>query len=326
VINRIIGLALFSLVVAPGFPAQAQQTMKIPRVGILSGGSSASSTQVAALRQGLRKLGWVEGQTILIDVRSAQGKRNRMRELAIELVRLKPDVIVAVATNAILAVKQVTTTVPIVTPQVGDPVASGLIASLARPGGNITGLTQVSPELSGKRLELLKEAFPDVSRVAVLWNPDSPGSVLTFKEMEIAARALGLELQSVKVRHAADFEKGFSAVIKQQANALVFVRAALTRFHQKRILDFAENKRLPAIYDSKDLVESGGLMSYGVDFADLWHRAATYVDKILKGANPAQLPVEQPTKFELVINLKAAKQIGLTIPPNVLARADRVIK
>jgi putative tryptophan/tyrosine transport system substrate-binding protein len=324
---KVLIYALPVLILATLHLAEAQQAKKIPRVGVLLGGKPPSaSTRLEAFRQGLRGLGWVEGQTIAIDVRYAEGKRDRMRELATELARLKPDVIVAVATNAVLAVKQVTTTVPIVTPQVGDPVAGGFVASLARPGGNVTGLTQLSPELSGKRLEFLKEAIPNVSRVAVLWNPDSPGSVLTFKGTEIAARALGLQLQSVEVRRSDDFDKGLSAVIEQHANALVFVRAALTGFHQKRVLDFALKNRLPAIYDGKELVESGGLMSYGVDFADLWRRAATYVDKILKGARPGELPVEQPTKFELVINLKTAKQLDLTIPPEVLYRADKVIK
>jgi len=307
--------------------AAAQQPRKIPLVGVLGGSSaSAQARRLAAFRQGLRELGRVDGQTITIVARYAEGDRNRMHQFANELVNLHANVIVATATNTVIAAKQVTATIPIVTPQVGDPVAAGLVASLARPGGNITGLTQLSPELMGKRLELLKECFPRVSRVAIIWNPGSPGSVLAFNETATAAQALGLQLQSAEVRRGDDFEKEFSAIIKENANALVFVRDPLTAFRQNKVVDFSVKHRLPAIYDNRELVESGGLMSYGVDYSDLWRRAAWYVDKIIKGKNPGDLPIEQPTKFEMVINLKTAKQIGLTIPPNVLARADKVIR
>jgi putative ABC transport system substrate-binding protein len=305
--------------------AEAQQPKKVPRIGFLSANSPASSVRIETFRQGLRDLGYVEGQNIVIEQRYAEGKLDRLPGLAAELVRLKVDVIFAVTTPAVQAAKKATTTVPIVTVS-GDPVEFGFVASLARPGGNITGLANLTPELVGKRLELLKEVVPRVSRVAVLWKPDNPGAALRMRETEAAAPSLGLKLQPVEVRGPNDFEHAFSAMKKERADALVPLRSALIQNQGKQIVELAAKNRLPAMYDSTEFCEAGGLMSYGAIGADLDRRAATYVDKILKGAKPADLPVEQPTKFEFVINLRAAKQIGLTIPQSVLYRADKVIK
>ncbi len=311
---------------------QAQQAKKVPRIGYLSTGLLASASayeriRIEAFREGLRDLGYIEGQNILIEYRHAEGKYDRFPDLAAELVRLKVDVIVAAGgTPAIRAAMQATKTIPIVMPVVGDPVASGLVASLARPGGNVTGLTIISPELSGKRLELLKEAFPRVTRVGVLANATNPENEVALKGTEVPASSLGVKLQIIKVSDADELSNAFSAMSREHASALNVLSDAMFTLNQKRIVDLAAKSRLPAIYPSSDYVEAGGLMSYGPNYADLFRRAATYVDKILKGAKPADLPVEQPTKFELVINLKTAKQIGLTIPPNVLARADKVIK
>jgi putative ABC transport system substrate-binding protein len=303
---------------------EAQQPKKVPRIGFLSPHSRASSVRIETFRQGLRDLGYVEGQNIVIEQRYAEGNPG-LPGLAAELVSLKVDVIFAVTTPAVQAAKKATTTVPIVTVS-GDPVGFGFVASLARPGGNITGLANLTPELVGKRLELLKEVLPRVSRVAVLWNPDSTGAALRMRETEAAASSLGLKLQPVEVRGPNDFEHAFSAMKKERADALVPLRSPLIEAQGKQIVELAAKNRLPAMHDSREFSEAGGLMSYGAMGADLDRRAATYVDKILKGAKPADLPVEQPTQFELIINLKTAKQIGLTIPPNVLARADRVIK
>jgi putative ABC transport system substrate-binding protein len=303
--------------------AEAQQpTKKVPRIGFLASRSPTSSSSVTeAFRQGLRELGYVEGQNIRIEYRHAEGKPDRFLDLATELLRLKVDVIVTSSTPGVLAAKKASSTIPIVFGSINDPVASGLVASLARPGGNATGLTNFSPVLGGKRLELLKETVPKVTRVAHLWNPDSPGS-----EMQAAAQALGLQIQSLEVRSANDFDSAFEAVLRGPAHAFVTSPNPFIDTHLKRIVDFATKSRLPAIYPNRIHVDAGGLMSYAPDLDANFRRAATYVDKILKGAKPADLPVEQPTKFELAINLKAAKQIGLTIPPNVLARADRVIR
>ncbi len=309
-----------------GAVAQAQQPKKVPRIGCLVGGSrSSESAREDAFRQGLRELGYVEGQNIIVEYRFAEGKLDKLPELATELVASKVDVIVAQAPAAVRAAKKATSTIPIVMAHGGDPVVQGFVASLARPGGNVTGLSNFSAELSGKRLELLKEAFPKVSRVAVIWNPDAPGPVLTFKELEIAAKALKVQLESLQVRGPNDFEGAFQAA-RERAGSLVVIQDVVTVTYLKRIVDLAAKNRVPAIYMEKEFAEAGGLMSYGPSQRDMFRRAATYVDKILKGAKPADLPVEQPTKFELVINLKAAKQIGLTIPPNVLVRADKVIK
>ncbi|OGQ82193.1 MAG: hypothetical protein A3F90_10145 [Deltaproteobacteria bacterium RIFCSPLOWO2_12_FULL_60_19] len=324
--KKVFSLALGALLFALCVSVQAQQPKKVSRIGLLASGQGLGSAG-DAFRQRLRELGWVEAQNITIESRFAGGKNlDRLPQLAAELARLKVAVIVADGDPAIYAAKQATSAIPIVVVAVGDPVREGLVASLARPGGNITGLTSISTELSGKRLELLKEAVPKVSRVAVLWNPANASNVIEFKEAEVAARALGLKLQSLEVRGPDDFQGAFAGAARDRANALIVVRDPLVDSHHFRILDFAIDKRLPSIHGEEQFVEAGGLMSYGPSRVELFRRAATYVDKILKGAKPADLPVEQPTKFDLVINLKNAKQIGLTIPPNVLARADKVIK
>ena len=321
-----LSVIAFVLVVT-GAVAQAQQPKKIPRIGLLSAGSSsAGSPRIEAFRQGLRELGYEEGKSVTIEYRYAEGKLERLANLAAELVRLKMDAIVSGGTPQLLAAKDATTTIPIVMAFAGDPVGQGFVASLARPGGNITGLSSVSPELSGKRLELLKETVPTLSRAAVLWNPADPGIKINFDGTEAAARVLGVKIQSVEVRSPNDFDGAFKALIAGRAQGLNVLQANLINEHRTRIAKFAAHNRLPTMFGEEGLMDAGGLMSYGPDYRDLFRRAATYVDKILKGARPADLPVEQPTKFELVINLKTAKQIGLTIPPNVLARADRVIR
>ncbi|HEX9661773.1 MAG TPA: ABC transporter substrate-binding protein, partial [Candidatus Binatia bacterium] len=309
-----------------GVVADAQQPARIHRIGILiNTPASAQSTQVEAFRRRLRELGYVEGKNIVIEYRYAEGKLERLPDLAAELVRLKVDVIVT-AGPAILAAKKASTTIPIVFAVATDPVGLGLVSSLARPGGNITGLSLMWPDLNGKRLELLKEAFPKVARVAFLWGSGGPGGNLALTDMEAAAKALGIKLLSLPVRSLDDFESAFAQAKREGAQALITNSGPLINTQQRRVLDFAAKNRLPAIYHYSEFVEAGGLMSYGPDNTDLWRRAADFVDKILKGAKPADLPVEQPTKFELIINLKAAKQIGLTIPSSVLARADRVIR
>jgi putative tryptophan/tyrosine transport system substrate-binding protein len=310
-----------------GGVAQAQQRKQVPRVGFLVPGSPSSySDRIEAFRQGLRELGHVEGQNIIIEYRYAEGKSDRFPGLASELVQLKVDVIVTGTTPAIQAVKNTTSTIPIVMAEVADPVAVGLVASLARPGGNITGFTTLSPDLDGKRLELVKEILPKVTRVAYIWDPANLAQRIRFKEVQGAAQALAITLQSLEARNPKELESAFEAAIRERPGALMVPNPTVLAYG-RQIADFAAQNRLPVIYDTREHAEkAGGLMAYGPNFADLLHRAATYVDKILKGTKPADLPVEQPTKFELVINLKAAKQIGLTIPPNVLARADRVIK
>ena len=308
---------------------EAQQPKKVYRIGYLTSRAPASdSTRIEAIRAALRELGYIEGQNIAIEYRYAEGKLDRLPELAAELVRLKVDVIVAAGgTPVILAAKNATSTIPIIFPTVSDPVALGFVASLAQPGGNITGLTIRTPEFSGKRLELLKEVLPQATRVAVLGQDANAAHALDLKEMQAAASALGLQLHHIGVRGPNDFESAFSKMTGTvRASALFLQSAVLFLDNGKRIADLATRSRLPAISDTPELTETGVLMSYGTDRFDLYRRVATYVDKILKGAKPSDLPVEQPKKFELIINLKAAKQIGLTIPPNVLARADRVIK
>jgi putative tryptophan/tyrosine transport system substrate-binding protein len=324
--NGMVGfLAILVLFLGCVEVAQAQQAGRISRIGVLRGGSPPDPF-LEALRQGLRDLGYVEGKNVLIEYRYAEGKSDRLPNLAAELVRIKCDVIVTADTPPIRAVKNATREIPIVMAVVADPVAAGLVASLARPGANITGLSNLAPELDGKRLELLKEALPIVTRVAWVWDPGNPALVIRLKGMQAAAQALGLKLQALEVRNPAELESAFEAAIRERAGALL-VPAVMASSYQRQIVDFAEKRRLPLIHDTREFVEqAGGLMSYGPDFSDLWRRAATYVDKILKGAKPADLPVEQPKKFELVINLKTAKQLGLTISPNVLARADTVIK
>ena len=324
-------LGIFVIVATYGVVATAQQPKKVPRIGYLSSCDPATeSTRSEAIRLALRELGYIEGQNIAIEYRYAEGKLDRFPELAAELVRLKVDIIVvAGGTTLIQAAKNATKTIPIVMAGAGtDPVEAGLVESLARPGGNVTGLTILARELGGKRLELLKEAVPKLARVAVLYDPAIPASVLEVKEvLPVAARALGLTIQPWEVRAADDFERVFAALNKQRPDGLYRARRGpLMTANRKRIAGFALKSRLPSMYGSREAVDAGGLMSYGADLADSYRRVAYYVDKILKGAKPADLPVEQPTKFEFVINLKTAKQIGLTIPPNVLARADRVIR
>ena len=314
-----------TMLVALGFPAKAQQPKKVPRIGYLGFGAPIPD-RIEAFRQGLRELGYVEGKNIFIEWRSGEGNADRLPSLAAELLRLKVDLIVANGPYSTRAAKAATVTIPIVMATVGDPVGDGIVVSLARPGGNITGLSSVAPELSGKRLELLKEIVPKLSRVAVFGSSTNPNNAGMFKEVELAAGALKVQVQFLDVLSPKEFETAFRAAVKAHAEAVLPLGGSLFNSQRRQLVELAVKSRLPAIYGSQAIVEAGGLMSYGVNNLDLDRRIATYVDKILKGAKPADLPVEQPNKFELIVNLKAAKQIGLTIPPNVLARADRVIK
>jgi putative tryptophan/tyrosine transport system substrate-binding protein len=324
--KKVVWLTLLLLLVTGGF-THAQQQKKIPRIGILLPNLPAVTPQLLkAFQQGLRELGYVEGENIVIEYRFGEGKSERYPYLATELVQLKVDVIVTSSTPAIESVKNATSTIPIVMAASAEPVGSGLIASLDRPGGNITGSTMLSPELSGKRLELLKETVPRLSRVAVLWNPRNISSVASWRESQLAAVGLKIRVQSIEVRSPSDFHNLSEALSKARFQALNVVRDPLISAHLTRVVEFAAKSRLPTIYEAEEFVNAGGLMSYGTSHPDLYRRAASYVDKILKGAKPADLPVEQPMKFELVINLKTAKQIGLTIPQSVLYRADKVIK
>jgi putative tryptophan/tyrosine transport system substrate-binding protein len=307
-----------------GAVAQAQPAKKVYRIGVLA--STNFSFQREAFLRGLGDLGYAEGKNITIEYRSAEGKFDRLPELAAELVSLKVDVIVASSNPAIIALKQATKTIPIVMTVVADPVGAGFIASLARPGGNITGLSNIAEDLSGKRLELLKEVNPKITRVAVFRNPTIPTHAVLWKETNAAANTLGLRLITQDIGGPEDFEVAFTAILRDRAEALIVLPEPITLAHRKHIVDLAAKNRLPGMYAFEQFTDAGGLMAYGPSYTDLWRRGATYVDKILKGTKPADLPVEQPTKFELIINLKAAKQIGLTVPPNVLARADRVIK
>ncbi len=325
--------ALGSIVLAGGLLAvavtvEAQQPAKIPRIGFLSAASSSSdmAVRIEAFQQGLRVLGYVEGKNIVIEYRYAEGKLDRLPDLAAELVRLNVNVIVTAGGEATPAAKKATSTIPIVMGFDLDPIGNGLVTSLARPGGNITGLSTLGLEISGKLIELLKEIVPSLSQVAVLGTSTQPGYAHLLRETELAARAFGVKVQFLDILAPKDIETAFRAVSKGHADGILVLGGFLLNSHRKQVAELAVKSGLPAIYISPEYVEVGGLMSYGVSFTDLYQRAATYVDKILKGAKPADLPVEQPTKFELVINLKAAKQIGLTIPPNVLVRADRVIK
>jgi putative ABC transport system substrate-binding protein len=322
----LIGLVVIYFLAAFSI-AGAEQPKKSGRIGVLTSSTPASTAAVLkAFREGLRDLGYVEGQSITIENRYAEGKLDRLPKLIEELIELNVEVIVVSGQEAVRVAKKATKTIPIIMTVVQDPVASGLVDSLAHPGGNITGITNLAQELSGKRLELLKEAFPKLSRVAVLWQPDAPGPILTFKDTQVAARALGLELESLEVRSANDFDNAFKTAIKGRAGALIVLQSLLTVSYREQILKLAAKHRLAGMYTASEFVEAGGLMSYAPSYTEIYRRAAVYVDKILKGAKPANLPVEQPTKFEFVINLKTAKQIGLTIPPNVLARADKIIK
>jgi putative ABC transport system substrate-binding protein len=314
------------VLLALGVIAEAQQTKKVPRIGYLSTGSPSSTKEVAeAFRQGLHDLGYVEGKNITIEYRYAERMAERLPNLVAELVQLKVDIIVVGGSPATQAAINATKTIPIVMTNVTDPVGIGLVASLAHPGGNVTGLSNVGSDLGGKQLELLKEASPKISRVAVLSDSAIPGNALWLGAMKVAAPALRITLQPVDVHRPDDFERAFSAIKKEHASALSALRNGVNVYYRARIVDFAAKSKLPAMYPDIEDVQAGGLMSYGPNFADLFRRAATYVDKILKGAKPADLPVEQPTKFEFVINLKTAKQIGVTIPQSVLFRADKVI-
>ena len=325
--RKITVLTLCALLFALCFQAQAQQPKKVPRIGYLPSGPISERVHLwDAFRQGMRELGYVEGQNITLVFPSAEVTPERLPHLAAELVSLKVDVIVAAGTPAVQAAKEATKTIPIVTPITTEPLETGLVASLARPGGNITGLSYMSSDLSGKRLELLREVVPGVSRIAVLSNPSSATVPPMMRKTEVAARALGVQLQRLEVHGPDDFERIFQAATKERAGALITLDDAFAFTQRTRIVKLATKNRLPAIYGFREFVEVGGLMSYAANLSDMYRRAATYVDKILKGTKPADLPVEQPMKFELVINLKTAEQIGLTIPPNVLVRADKVIK
>jgi putative ABC transport system substrate-binding protein len=326
---RSAGLPLLVILTTLFVPlaAQAQQAGKVPRIGFLGSTSpSDASARLDAFRQGLRELGWAEGKNIVIEYRWAEGRQERFTDLAAELVRLKVEVIVAQISAAALAAKNATTTIPVVMLVVGDPVRLGVVASLARPGGNITGLTSVGDELFPKQLELLKEAVPRVSRVAVLWNPANPSHGPSLKSIEVAARSLGMEPQLQKARGPDEFDSAFAAMTRARAGALLVLSDTMFNLHRTRIADLALKARLPAMYGLREQVEAGGLVAYAANYADLFRRGAIYVDKILKGAKPGDLPVEQPTKFELVINLKTAKALGLTIPQSLLLRADEVIQ
>jgi putative ABC transport system substrate-binding protein len=328
-IKKILLLALCSLLLALGFSAQAQQPTKIPRIGIVGGSQDANNPRSGSnvLRQGLRDLGYVEGKNILVELRSAEGKTERFPSLVAELVQLKVNVLVSTSSVAVRAAKQASKTLPIVIVTNDDPVATGLVDSLAHPGGNVTGLTTLSRDLSGKRLELFKELVPTISRVGILLDADSPTASREFKGYEAAAPALKVQLQSLEVRGPIpDFPGTFAAAAKGRVSALIAVRISLINLNSKRIADLAIKNRLPLMNEASQFVETGGLVSYANSDAESFKRAAVFVDKILKGAKPADLPMEQPTKFELVINLKTAKQIGLTIPQSVLFRADKVIK
>ena len=305
----------------------AQQPKKVPRIGYLSLRTASSQERLLdALRQGLRELGYIEGKNILIEYRFADGDASRLAPMIYETVRLKVDVIVSGGAGPTRLAKEATNTIPIVMAQDIDPIGNGFVASLARPGGNITGLSTLQSDLTGKRLELLKEGVPQLSRVAVIGRSISKDNAKELREAQIATAPLGLKLQFVDIRDPKNLEHTFRAVTKARPDGVFVLTFALERQHRKQLVEFANKHRLPAMYSGPTPVEDGGLMSYGVNDADLYRRAAAYVDKILKGANPGDLPVEQPKKFDFIINLKTAKQIGLTIPPNVLARADKVIK
>jgi len=326
--HKITVLTLSAILSTLSVPVMAQQPGKIARIGYLSAQSeSRSGDRTAAFRQGLRDLGYSEGKNILIEYRWANGISDRLPDLAEDLVRLKVDVIVTSGGNiAILAAKNATSTIPIVFTGGASTVPLGLVASFARPGGNMTGVTIGAAELSGKRLELLKETNPKLSRAAYIFNPTTVSAIEVLKELDVSAKALGLHIQPIEVRQANEIDGAFAAAAKSRVGALVVAQSPPVSSDLKRIIHLAAKHRFPAIYADKNWPEAGGLMSYGSSISDVHRRAAVYVDKILKGANPGELPIEQPMKFEFVINLKTAKQIGLTIPPNVLARADKVIR
>ena len=325
--GKVFYVALSAMLFAFCSFVEAQQPRKIPRIGYLAGITpTAQSARIEAFRQGLRELGYMEGKNIIIESRYAEGNPDRVRTLAAELVSLNVDVILSAGSSDTRAAKEATATIPIVMAAAGDPVASGFVTSLARPGANITGLSILAPELSGKQLELLNEIVPKLSRVAVFETSTTPGTPQTLREMEVAARAFGVKLEYLDILDFNDIETAFRAARQARADAIVALGGPVFNSHRTPIVELATRSRIPVMYNVSEFVEAGGLLTYGASWPDLFHRAATYVDKILKGAKPGDLPVEQPTKFELIINLKTAQQIGLTIPPNVLARADRVIK
>ena len=326
--RRFVSTLAGGLLAAP-LAAKAQPAARVARIGLLGNDPVGNPHLLEAFRQGLRDLGYVEGRNVLIEYRFAEGKFERLPALAAELVALKVDVILATTVLTAVAAKQAIKTIPIVFFAAADPIRSGLVTSLARPGGNVTGLSVLSPELIGKRLELLKQAVPGISRVAILWEPDGGGERTDkgmLKRAEVAGQALGVRLQYVEARSSADFDRAFSDMTRAHAGALTVLPSPMFFNERRRLVDLAATNRLPAVYPARESVEAGGLMAYGPSVPDLFRRAATYVDKILKGAKPGDLPVEQPTKFELVINLKTAKALGLTIPPSLLQRADQVIE
>ncbi len=325
IIQNLKWLGLLVLLVGYAGMAEAQPPGKVYRIGYL-GTDPPPAHRWDALLDGLRERGYIEGRNIVFARRFSEGKAERFPEFAAEMVRLRVDIIIVPTTPAAIAAKNATKTIPIVILTAIDPVGAGLVASLARPGGNITGLSTLAPELSGKRLELLKEVVPGMTRVAVLWNPANPANASAWKETQAAARALGLLLHSQAVRGPQDLAGAFALMAKARPDALLVLGDSLINMHRQQIVEFATQKHLPSVVGSREWVVAGGLMSYGPDISDNFRRAATYVDKILKGTKPADLPVEQPMKFEFIINLKAAKQIGVTIPPNVLVRADKVIR
>jgi putative tryptophan/tyrosine transport system substrate-binding protein len=316
---------LVTLILAPVYLAHAQKQASMPRIGVLYLGAPPNAN-LDAFVQGLRELGYIEGKNIHIEYRFAEGKEDRLPELARELVRLKVDAIFTAGTPALFALKQATKTIPIVFFSASDPVGTGIVASLAHPGGNITGLSALASDLWPKRLELLKEIFPKVSRVAMLWNKGNAGMNLEAKATQEVAGPLGVKLQDRGVKDPNELDTVFALMVKDRPDGFLALMDPVLNSYQKRILDFLAQNRLPAIFENKAWVEAGGLISYGADYADMFRRAAGQMDKILKGARPAEIPVEQPTKFELAINLKTAKQIGVTIPESMLFRADKVIK
>jgi putative ABC transport system substrate-binding protein len=326
--RRKLIIALGATLLSLSFPIAGQQLTKVFRIGVLlTGSASTQKSRIDAFRQGLHELDYVEGKNVVLEIRYAEGKQERFADLAAEMVRLKPDVTVVGSTGFTAAAKQATNTIPIVVGGAGDLVGTGLVASLARPGGNVTGSTDIAPDLSGKRLELLKEAIPKARRVAVLWQEVAGSSdVDEIKQTEIAARAYGIKLQVVSVQAPDRFQDAFAAFKKGNADALVIIQNGFTNFHSKQLLELAAKNRLPTMCEGLNFIEAGCLISYGSDQIYQYHRAATFVDKILKGAKPADLPVEQPTKFELVINMKPAKALGIKIPNSILVRADRVIE
>jgi ABC-type uncharacterized transport system substrate-binding protein len=326
---KVIGFALCAMLVALSFSAAAQQPAKIAKIGWLGARPVSREDPTSGherFRRMFRDLGYIEGKNFAFELRSADNKLDLLPSLADELVRLKVDVLLTPSTVEARAAKNVTRTIPIVFLGSGDPVAEGLVDSFARPGGNLTGFSSIAPVLAGKRLELLKETIPKLSRVAVLWDPHGPSSVQQWKESQLPARELGLQLRSMEISNAGKFDGVFNEAVKAGSGGLAVTSSPFINDNQKRIAELASKNRLPAIYNRGDFADNGGLMSYGPDLTEPYRRIAWMVDKILKGTKPADIPVEQPKKFELIINLKAAKQIGLTIPPNVLARADRVIK